>query len=114
MKELVIASTAFGLFILCPRMAGMASVISKATDVSLLKTTMLGMVFAFPLVIGMVFIFAKWGLIPALIFAVVTDLLAALAMREISFKSGLETVIIAAFVIIGVRVASLISSHIGT
>jgi hypothetical protein len=67
-KELVISSIASGLFILCPRMAGMASVISEATDVSLWKTAMLGMLFAFPLVIGMVFIFAKWGLIPALVF----------------------------------------------
>jgi len=88
------SSIAFGLFILCPRMAGMASVISKATEASLWEATMLGMVFAFPLVMGMVFIFAKWGLIPALISAVVAYLLAALAMREVSFRKGLETVII--------------------
>ena len=46
--------------------------------------------------------------------AVVTDLLAALLMADISFKSGLETLIIAIFVLIGVRVANLISSHIGS
>ena len=34
MKELLIASVAFALFILCPRMAGMTKVISDASNVS--------------------------------------------------------------------------------
>ena len=114
MRELLIASTAFGLFILCPRMAGMAKVISGAGEVSLIKITILGMILALPLVICMVLIFTKWGLIPALAFAVVTDLLAAFLMAEISFKSGVETLIIAVFVLIGVRVATLVSSHVGS
>ena len=37
MKELLIASAAFALFILCPRMAGMTKVISDASYVSLVK-----------------------------------------------------------------------------
>jgi hypothetical protein len=38
-----------------------------------------------------------------------TDVGAALVMREISLKAGLETFIIALFVIAGVKVASTIS-----
>ena len=41
---------------------------------------------------------------------VLTDLGASLVMRQISFKDGLETFIIALFVIIEVKVASIISS----
>ncbi len=113
MRASLIASTAFGLFILCPRMAGMARVISSAADISLVKATILGMVFALPLIVCMVLILAKWRLVPALAFAAATDLLAVLLMAEMSFKSGLETLIIALFVLAGVRVATLVSSHIG-
>jgi len=38
-----------------------------------------------------------------------TDVGAALFMKEISLKAGIETFIIALFVIIGVKVASIIS-----
>jgi hypothetical protein len=48
----------------------------------------------------------------ALGFCILTDVGAALFMREISLKAGLETFIIALFVIAGVRVASIISSHL--
>ena len=37
-----------------------------------------------------------------------TDLGAALVMKQISFKAGLETLIIALFLTLGVKVASII------
>ncbi|MGY4706197.1 hypothetical protein ACVNPS_00370 [Candidatus Bipolaricaulota sp. J31] len=45
----------------------------------------------------------------ALGFCVVTDLGAALLMRQLSLVAGLETLIIALFLILGVKVASWIS-----
>ena len=109
MKELLIVSAAFALFILCPRMAGMTKVISNASNVDLVKVVVFGTVVALPLIIAMALIFARYGLVVALAFCVVTDFAAAFAMREISMKAGLETLIIALFVIIGVKVASIIS-----
>jgi len=58
----------------------------------------------------MALIFKHYGLFAALGFCVLTDLSAALVMRQISFKAALETFIIALFVIIGVKVASIISN----
>ena len=109
MRELLIASAAFALFILCPRMAGMTKVISDASYVSLVKVVVFGTVIALPLIIAMALIFTRYGLVAALAFCVITDFAAAFAMREISMKAGLETLIIALFVIIGVKVASIIS-----
>jgi len=58
----------------------------------------------------MVLLFKHYGLIAALGFCVLTDIGAALMMKQISFKAGLETFIIALFLILGVKVASIISS----
>ncbi|MCW3134103.1 MAG: hypothetical protein N2V78_07245 [Methanophagales archaeon] len=109
MKELLIASAAFALFILCPRMAGMTKVISDASHVELIKVVVFGTVVALPMIIAMALIFARYGLVAALVFCVVTDFAAAFAMREISMKAGVETLIIALFVLLGVKVASIIS-----
>ncbi len=113
MKELIIASAAFALFILCPRMAGMTKVISDASHTKLIEVVVLGTVVALPLIIAMVLIFARYGLMAALAFAVLTDFASALLMREISMKAGLETLIIALFVLIGVRIASIVSGWVG-
>lgn len=64
---------------------------------------------ALPLIILMAPIFKEYGLFAALLFCVVTDLMAAVVMNGISFKAGVETLIIALFVIVGVKVASMVS-----
>jgi hypothetical protein len=112
MTQSLIASIAFALFILCPRMAGMANVIANATKVNLVLVSVVGTLISLPLIVAMVFIFRQWGLWAALAFAVLTDVLAALVMGAISWKSSFETFIIALFVIAGVRVASLITAKI--
>jgi len=61
----------------------------------------------------MVLIYARYGLLAALGFAILTDLLSALVIREISYKAGIETLIVALSVIFGVRIASQISEFIG-
>ena len=111
-KELIIASAAFALFILCPRMAGMTNVISNATHVELVKVVVFGTLLSLPLIIAMALIFQRYGLIAALAFCVITDFAAAFAMREISMKAGVETLIIAMFVILGVKVASVVSEWV--
>lgn len=62
-----------------------------------------------PLVPAMVLVFAEFGVPGALIFCVLTELGAALFMKEISAEAGIETIVIAVFVFIGVKVAPLIS-----
>jgi hypothetical protein len=108
-KELVIASLAFSLFVVCPRMAGMMQIIMKHCRVSLLATVLGGTLVSIPLLVVMVFLFGKFGLWGALLFCVLTDLGAAWIMNTVSIKAAVETVVIALFVILGVKVAPLVS-----
>jgi len=112
MKPLLIVSIAFALFLVCPRMAGMVSVITDATPTNIISVSVIGTVISLPLIIAMVLVFKRYGLIAALAFCVLTDIGAALMMKQVSLKAGLETFIIALFLILGVRVASIISNRL--
>ncbi len=107
--ELLITSAGFGLFIVCPRMAAMMNIIDKNTNSSMVWTVLLGILFSIPILLLMVIVFNKFGIWGALALCVATDLGAALIMKEISITAGLETLIVAIFVIIGVKVAPFIS-----
>jgi len=111
-KELLIAGVSFGLFVVCPRMAGMMHIINKHANVSILITVLMGVLISVPILLLMVFVFSKFGVWGALSICVLTDLGAAFFMKEISMKAGLETFIIAVFVIIGVKVAPFISKFL--
>jgi len=109
-KELMVASIGMALFIICPRMAGMVHIISKHSNVPLMQTAFLGSMMSIPLVLLIVLVFSRYGLWGALAFCVMTDLGAAFFMKELSLKAGIETFIIAVFVILGVKVAPLITN----
>jgi hypothetical protein len=111
-KDLLISSIGLALFIICPRMAGMVCVIAKNSHVSLVYTALLGSIIAIPFVLLMVLVFAKFGLWGALSFCILTDLGAAFIMKEISIRAGIETFVIAVFVIIGVKVAPFITNMV--
>ncbi|MEA3317592.1 MAG: hypothetical protein U9R54_06510 [Bacteroidota bacterium] len=108
-SKILITAIAFALFIVCPRMVGMLHVICKNSKMSLFKTAFSGSLIAIPLILLMVWVFAQFGVVGALLFCVVTDLLAAYLLKSISYKTGFETIIIAAFVFVAVKVAPLIS-----
>ena len=111
MNHLIIASVAYACFIVCPRMAGITSVIAKSAQVNLVLVSIIGTLMALPLIVLMAVIFKQWGLWAALALAVGTDLLAALAMGGgIGWKVGFETFIIAVFVLAGVKAASFLLS----
>jgi hypothetical protein len=108
MSQLLVASVGFALFILCPRMAGMANVIANSTKVNPVFVSVAGTLISLPLIVIMVILFRQYGLWAAPAFAVFTDALAALVMGAISWKSSMETLVIALFLIAGVKVATLI------
>lgn len=107
-KELLLSSVGFGLFVVCPRMAGMMNIITNNSQVSIIKTVFLGMLISVPLLFLMIFTFKRFGVLGALIFCVLTDLGAALIMKNMSLKAGIQTLVIAVFVLIGVKIAPLI------
>jgi hypothetical protein len=112
MNPLLVASVGFAFFILCPRMAGMANVIAKASNSNLISVAVIGTLISLPLIVLMVVIFRNYGIWAAMAFAVGTDLLAALMVGAISWKASVETLIIAVFVVLGVKVAGLISAKV--
>ncbi len=109
-KDLLLASVGLALFIVCPRMAGMVNVVSKHSQTSLVLVALFGTLVSIPLVVAMVLVFARFGVWGALAFCVLTDLGAALFMKEISLRAGTETLVIAVFVVIGVKVAPFITN----
>ncbi|MGD9160854.1 MAG: hypothetical protein PVG39_20715 [Desulfobacteraceae bacterium] len=109
-KELLIGSIGLALFIICPRMAGMVHIISKHSNAPLFQTALLGSIISIPLVLVIVLVFDKYGLWGALAFCIITDLGAAFFMKELSIKAGIETFIIAVFVILGVKMAPVLTN----
>ncbi len=109
---MLLASIAFGFFVVCPRMAGMLPLIAKNTQSSLLLIVLAGTACSIPLLFLMVYVFGKFGIMGALLICVLTDLFAAMMMGGINIKAGFETFIIALFVIAGVKLAPIIVNSI--
>ena len=90
MNHLIAASIAYAFFIVCPRMAGITSVIARATHVNLVLVSVIGTLIALPLIVLMTIVFKQWGLWAALALAVGTDLVVALVMGDIGWKADLR------------------------
>ena len=73
-KELLVTATAFGLFVVCPRMAGMTHILKTHSSAPILSTVLLGVLISIPLLLLMVFVFSKAGIWGALAVCVATDL----------------------------------------
>ena len=106
----LVASTAFALFIMCPRMAGMCAVLAKLKSLNPYVVAVLGAVMAIPLIVLMVYLTLKFGVHIAIIAAVITDIMAALAMGAFTWRHAIEVMVIALFVWLGVFVAKWITS----
>lgn len=112
MGTLIIASVSFAFFILCPRMVGMAAVISGIKEVNPWVVVIVGAVLAIPLMLLMYWVLQKFGTAYAIGLAAATDIVAALIIGTYNWKSMVSVVIIAAFVWAGVYVANLVSKAI--
>jgi hypothetical protein len=108
-RNLIMTAVAFAFFIVCPRMAAIIHVICKNSNQPLFATVLIGSIIAIPLVLIMVFVFSKTGITGALIFCVLTDLISASLLGGIEKKAGLETIVIAIFVLAAVKIAPLVS-----
>jgi len=108
----VMASAAFAMFIVCPRMAAMTNICHRHVMCNLVVLVILGTLVSIPLLVIMVYILKSWGFAAALGFAIVTDLLSALIIGVISRKATVEMLIISLFVISGSRLASWITAKL--
>ena len=100
-REVIVSAFAFGFFVVCPRMAGMSHIIKSYSAAPMFLVALLGILVSVPLLFLMIFVSSKTGIWGALAVCVITDLAAALLMKEISMKAGIETFVIALFVIAG-------------
>lgn len=111
-RELLLSSTALAFFIICPRMAGMVHIIAKSAQVSIMQVALCGTLMAVPMVLMMVAVFGRFGLLGALIFCIGTDLLAAAILSGVSSRAAFETLVLAAFILAGVKVAPMFTKLI--
>ncbi|OYT26392.1 MAG: hypothetical protein B6U95_07490 [Thermofilum sp. ex4484_82] len=111
-KALIIASLAFGLYVLCPRMSAMIVQQAKLKKVSVPAVIVLGTLISIPLFIILVNILVKFGLEWAILFAALGDFAAAVLLGTIDVKAGLELAIITLFVYAGIRLAPAIAEAI--
>ena len=112
MSALILASVTFAFFILCPRMVGMASVISGMKEVNPWVVVIIGAVLAIPLMLLMYWVLQKFGAGYAIGLAATTDIVAALIIGTYNWKLMVSVLIIAAFVWAGVFVSNLVSKAI--
>ncbi len=108
----LLASAAFALFIVCPRMAAMTDICHRHVMCNLVVLVILGTLASIPLLIMMVYILRGWGFAAAIGFAIATDLLSALLMGVFSRKATIEIIIISLFVISGSRLATWITTKL--
>ena len=108
----VLATAAFAMFIVCPRMAAMTNICHRHLTCNLVVLVILGTLVSIPLLIIMVSILKRWGFAAALGFAIATDLISALIMGAISRKAAVEILIISLFVISGSRLASWVTAKL--
>ncbi len=107
----LVSLLAFSFFIVCPRMAAMTNLLSRHTQGGgIYSLVAVGTVVSLPLLLLTAWAIRQWGLMAGLILAIVTDLAAAGLLASVNLKVALETLIIAAFVIAGNRIAVWVTS----
>jgi hypothetical protein len=109
---LLIASLAFGLYVICPRMSAMLLEQGKVRNLNVHAVIVLGALISIPLFAVLLHILVNFGLGWAIIFAAIGDFAAAALLGTIDAKTGVELAIITIFVYVGIRLAPLISEII--
>ena len=108
-RNLLIASLAFGLYVICPRMSAMIVQQAKVKGLNLYAVIVLGALISIPLFVILSRITIRFGTGWAIIFAAVGDVAAAALLGVIDPRTGVELAIITVFVYIGIRLAPVIS-----
>ena len=111
-KSVLIASLAFGLYVICPKMSAMIVQQAKVKDLNLNAIIVLGALISIPLFVILSRITIRFGAEWAILFAAVGDVAAAALLGVIDPKTGVELAIITVFVYVGIRVAPVISGPI--
>ncbi len=107
-----VVAIAFSLFILCPRLAGMCSIVSRTRGLNPYVVAAIGVVVSIPLVLAMVYVVEKYGVYHAVLVAIVTDVISGLIMGLYSLRSLVEVLVLALFIWVEVVAADHIVRYI--
>ena len=108
-RALLIASAAFALYVLCPRMTAMILQESKVKGVDVHTIIIVGTIISIPLFIMLVHVILRLGIEWAIFIAAAADVAAAALLGTLDLRAGVELLIITAFVYAGIKLAPLIS-----
>jgi len=106
---ILIASLAFGLYVICPRMSAM---LVQQAKLNINAVIVLGALISIPLFIILAKIVIKFGVAWAVVFAAIGDFAAAALLGTVDLKAGVELAIITVFVYVGIRLAPIIANLI--
>ena len=109
---LLIASLAFGPYVICPRMSAMLHEQGKVRDLNVHAVIVLGALISIPMFAILLHILVNLGIGWAIIFAAIGDFAAAVLLGTIDAKTGVELAIITIFVYVGIKLAPVISEII--
>jgi hypothetical protein len=109
-RNLLIASLAFGLYVICPRMSAMIVQQAKLKGLNLYAIIVLGALISIPLFLVLSRITIRFGIGWAILFAAMGDVAAAALLGMIDPKTGVELGIITVFVYLGIRLAPVLSN----
>ena len=108
-RALFIASAAFALYVLCPRMTAMMLQESKVKGVDVHTIIIVGTIISIPLFIMLVHVILRLGIEWAIFIAAAADVAAAALLGTLDLKAGVELLVITAFVYAGIKLAPVIS-----
>lgn len=109
---LLIASFAFALYVICPRMSAMIVEQGKVRDLNIHAVIVLGALISIPMFAILLHILVRFGMVWAIVFAAVGDFVAAALLGTMDPRTGVELAIITVFVYVGIRLAPVISKII--
>ena len=108
----LISSIAFALYVLCPRMTAIIATQSKMKNLNPYTVIFFGCLIAIPLFALMLQSLLRIGVEFAIFVAATADFAAAALLGVIDLKSGVELLIITAFVYAGIKLAPIITGVI--
>jgi len=102
-------SLGFALFVVCPRMAVMCSILAKASKVNPYLVAAIGGILAVPFILLMMFFTLRWGFGAAIVLAILTDVLSGIATGTFKLRYGIEVILVGIILWIGVVLIGRIS-----
>ena len=109
-RALAVASLAFALYVLCPRMTAMIAQESRIRGIDAHAVIIAGTIISIPPFILLMHVLLRFGIEWAILLAAAADVAAACLLGTLDLRTGVELAVITAFVYLGIKMAPLTAS----